>query len=136
MHASAVAAHVSLISGEKVGESWMHQFCACHPEIKVKWTTGLEKCRAQSLNPTAVGGFYDTLQDLLEKYNIPEENIYNMDEMGIQLGMGKQVRAFVDRDQKCVFQVEDGDRELVTVMECIWADGTAIPPSVIFKGAR
>lgn len=59
-----------------------------------------------------------------------------MDEKGIQLGMGKRVRAFVDRDQTSVTQVEDGDRELVTMIECVCADGTAIRPGAVFKGAR
>ncbi|KZP14232.1 CENP-B protein, partial [Athelia psychrophila] len=59
-----------------------------------------------------------------------------MDEKGIQLGVGKRVLALVDRDQKVVQQVEDGNRELVTVIECVCADGTAIPPSVVYQGAR
>lgn len=42
--------------------------------------------------------------------------------------------ALVDRDQKTAYQVEDGNRELVTVMECVSADGTALPPSVIYQG--
>jgi len=36
----------------------------------------------------AVADFYETLNGVLERYNIPEENIYNMDEKGIQLGVG------------------------------------------------
>jgi hypothetical protein len=107
-----------------------------HPELKLKWTTGLEHCHAQALNPTTVGGFYDNLKDILDKYDIPEENIYNMDEKGIQLGMGKRVHAMVDRDQKTVHQMEDGNQELVTVIECVCANGTAIRPSVVFKGIR
>jgi len=109
LHASAVAAHASVISGEPIGENWVHRFRARHSDLKLKWTTGLEKCRAQALNENNVTEFHDKLQELVDKYNIPEENIYNMDEKGIQLGMGKRVRAFVDRDQKCVYQVEDGD---------------------------
>jgi hypothetical protein len=136
LHASAVAQHATAISGTKVGEHWVHRFRTRHPELKAKWTTGLEKCRAQALNPTAVAGFYDTLEEVLEKYEITEENIYNMDEKGIQLGIGKKVLAMVDRDQKTVQHVEDGNRELVTVIECVCADGTAIPPSVVFQGAR
>ena len=100
----------------------------------MKWTTGLEKCRAQALNPATVSSFYDTLNDLMTKYEITKENIYNMDGKGIQLGMGKRVCAMVDRDQKTVYQVEDGDCELVTVIECVSADGTSIQPSVVFKG--
>ena len=59
-----------------------------------------------------------------------------MDEKGIQLGLGARVLALVDRDQKTVYQVEDGDRELVTMIECVAADGTAIRPSVVVKGVR
>ena len=81
-------------------------------------------------------GFYDHLQHLREKYDIPDENIYNMDEKGIQLGMGKRVCALVDRDQKTVHQVKDGNCELVTIIECVCADGTAIHPSAVFKGAH
>ena len=89
LHASAVALHASAISGMQVSERWVARFCTRHPELKAKWTTGLEQCRAQSLNRAAVAGFYDHLQHLREKYDIPDENIYNMDEKGIQLGMGK-----------------------------------------------
>ncbi|THV07191.1 CENP-B protein [Dendrothele bispora CBS 962.96] len=32
--------------------------------------------------------------------------------------------------------LEDGDRELVTIIECISADGTPIHPSLVFKGTR
>ena len=34
--------------------------------------------------------------------------MYNIDEKGIQLGVGKRTLVLVDRDQKNVHQVEDG----------------------------
>lgn len=89
LHASAVAQHATVISGKTIGERWAGRFCAHHPDLKMRWTSGLEKCRAQSLNKVAVGGFYDMLEELQEVNDIPDENIYNMDEKGIQLGMGK-----------------------------------------------
>lgn len=59
-----------------------------------------------------------------------------MDEKGCQMGKGQRARVLVDRDQKDVQTLEDGDRELVTVIECVSADGTAIRPGIIFKGIR
>ena len=88
LHASAVAHHALAISGTPVSEHWVHQFCSCHSDLKSKWTKGLEKCCAQSLNPAAVSSFYDVLESLLDEYKITEENIYNMDEKGVQLGIG------------------------------------------------
>ena len=100
----------------------------------MKWTSNLEKCQAQVLNPTAISEFYDILEELIDEYEITEGNIYNMDEKGIQLGMGKHVCAFVDHDQQSIAQVEDGDRELVTLTQWVCADGTAIWPGAVFKG--
>ncbi|KAF9470613.1 hypothetical protein BDN70DRAFT_770952, partial [Pholiota conissans] len=60
----------------------------------------LESCRARALNKTQVTEFFDILQDLITQYKIKPHNLYNMDEKGIQLGIGKRVKVLVDRDQK------------------------------------
>jgi len=96
----------------------------------------LECCRARALNQTHVTGFFDILTKLVEEYNIVPENIYNMDEKGIQMGVGKSTLVLVDRNQKTVYQLENGNRELVTVIETVCADRTALRPSVIYKGQR
>jgi hypothetical protein len=59
-----------------------------------------------------------------------------MDEKGVQLGVGKRVVAIVDRDQKNVYNLENGNRELVTIIEMVCADGSALQPTVIFEGKR
>jgi len=74
------------------------------------------------------------LEDTIKSYNIPAENIYNMDEKGIQLGIGQRVKAFIDCDQTDVYSVEDGNRELVTMVETISADGWSMHPSTIYQG--
>ena len=136
MTTAMIIDHVADIVGHSVGESWVKRFKAHHPELKVKWSLTLEKCHAASLNPALVNEFYDLLEEVITTYNIPAENIYNMDEKGIQLGVGQKVKAFVDRDQKDVYSVEDGNRELVMVIEAVSADGSCLQPSVIYQGKR
>jgi hypothetical protein len=136
MTTKTVADHVADILGQAVSKSWVKRFKARHPELKLKWTSTLEKCRAASLNPVLVNEFYDLLEEVIIGYGITAENIYNMDEKGIQLGVGQKVKAFVDRDQKDVYSVEDGNRELVTVIETVSADGSCLQPSVIYQGKR
>ena len=136
LSASTITDHASILAGEQIGPSWHGRFMERHPDLKTRWTWGLEKCRATNLNRPTVNNFYDIYDDLITKYNIPQENIYNMDEKGVQLGVGKRVAAIVDRDQKAVYSVEDGDRELVTIIETVCADGTALKPTVIFQGKR
>ena len=134
--ATAITDYVADIAGCAVGESWVRCFKAHHPELKVKWSSMLEKCCAASLNPALVNEFYDLLEDTIKGYNIPPENIYNMDKKGIQLGIGQKVKAFIDRDQKDVYSIQDGNRELVTAIETVSADGSSLQPSVIFQGKR
>ena len=76
------------------------------------------------------------LTDVMKEFNILPENLYNMDEKGIQLGIGARITAIIDRDQQTVYSIEDGNRELVTVIETICVDGSVLHPSVIFQGQR
>jgi hypothetical protein len=133
---STLATYASEIFGKPIGVSWPKRFLARHADLKVKATTSLEKCRAKALNPAAVKGFYDTLEAVIEEFSIKSEHTWNMDEKGIQLGIGAKISAIIDRDQSTVYSVEDGNRELVTVIEAVCANGTALIPSVVFQGVR
>lgn len=86
---SAVTDHAAAISGTKIGQSWPQRFMACHPDLKMRWSWSLEKCCANNANPATISCFYDIYKEVVKEYNIPTENIYNMDEKGIQLGVGK-----------------------------------------------
>ena len=124
------------ISGVRVGQTWPYRFLSRHPSLKVRWSRSLEKCRANNLNRATVSHFFELLKEIIEQYGITKPNMYNMDEKGFQMGVGKRVASIVDRDQKEVYNIEGGDRELVTVIECVGADGFLLDPSVIFKGTR
>lgn len=59
-----------------------------------------------------------------------------MDKKSIQMRVGKRTMVFVDCDQKgAVYHIEEGNCELVTIIETVCADKTALHSSVIFKGA-
>jgi len=133
---TSVALCAGAISGKQIGASWPKRFRKRHPDLKMKKTVGLEKARAKALNETTVKEFFDMIVDVIKEYNILPENIYNMDEKGIQLGIGARITAMIDRDQQTVYSLEDGNRELVTVIETICADGSILHPSVIFQGLR
>ena len=133
---SALADHAAAIAGTSIGHSWPNRFLGQHPDLKMRWSRSLEKCRANNANPATIRHFYDMYEEVVKEFNIPKENVYNMDEKGIQLGVGKRVTSIIDRDQKEVYNIEDGNRELVTMIETVCADGSTLPPSAIFKGAR
>jgi hypothetical protein len=71
------------------------------------------------------------------EHNIPPRNEYNMDEKGVQIGGGKKGsgRKFIcGRKQRASIRLRSTNLELVTVVECISADGEALPPSFILSG--
>lgn len=131
---STLITYASEISGKQIGNLWPKRFLARHADLKIKPTTSLEKCRAKALNQTAVKGFYDILEKVVDEFDITPENTWNMDEKGVQLGIGAKVAATIDCDQASVYLVEDGNRELVTIIEAVSANGMALISSVIFQG--
>ena len=132
----SVAQCAGEISGQHIGGSWPKRFLKRHPDLRMKKTVGLEKARAKGLNQTVVHEFFNMLADVINEYSILPENLYNMDEKGIQLGIGARITAMIDRSQKMAYSIEDGNREpweLVTIIEAICADGSILYPSVIFR---
>jgi hypothetical protein len=126
----------SQISKRYIGVHWTYQFLKRNPTLTTRWTVGLESCRAQALNRPTTEEFYDIYESVCKETGAPKENRYNMDEKGVELGDGDRVKAFVDRDQKTAYQVGDGNRELVTMIETVCADGSYCPTTAIFKGKR
>ncbi|KAF8234248.1 DDE-domain-containing protein [Tricholoma matsutake] len=122
---STLTKYASEILGKLIGESWPKRFLARHPDLKAK-----------ALNQTAVDGFYNILEDIVVEFGIKQENPWNMDEKGVQLGIGVKVTAIIDHDQATIYSVEDGNHELVTIIEAVCADGTALIPLVIFQGVH
>ncbi|KAF5356505.1 hypothetical protein D9757_014230 [Collybiopsis confluens] len=136
---SAIANHASDIAGIEIGKNWIHNFRKRHQDLRTSWTSSLEECRARALTPQAVAGFYDLLYSIVNKPGedpIPPENIYNADEKGVQVGVGEKSKVLIDRDQKLVQSMAHGNKDLITIIECVAADGTFLPPFIIFEGVR
>jgi hypothetical protein len=131
-----IRAKAKALSSKDVGENWIYRFMMRHPELKPLWANKMDSARANALNPEVVADFYETLRGELVKHGIPPENIFNADEKGIMCGDDEQVKVFVNRNQKTVVQPTQQHHELTTVMECVCADGSAIPPMFIFKGIK
>ncbi len=124
-------------SGFSVGKAWVSRFLEMHSKlIAVYWSKPLDRTRANGLNPTAVGWYFDTLEELERSHKIPMENWYGADESGIALGVAETAAVIGAAGQKQQHKQHDGDREIVTVLETVCADGTVLRPVVVFKGVN
>jgi hypothetical protein len=58
-----------------------------------------------------------------------------MDEKGFLLGIALKVKVICRRGRKNPRYSQDGNREMVTVIECVSAAGKVLPPMYIYKGS-
>jgi len=59
-----------------------------------------------------------------------------MDEKHFLLGQALKVKVIYRRGRKNLHYTKDGNSEMVTVIECISADGRVILPRYIYKGGK
>jgi len=59
-----------------------------------------------------------------------------MDEKGFLLGQAQKVKVICCRGWKGPHYAQDGNREIVTVIQCISSDGRVIPPMYMYNGSR
>ena len=120
---------------EGLGKNWATRFITKHHErIGMYWSSSLDSSRGRAVNPITKDDYFDLLKNIREEYNIPDELVYGADETGIQTGIGVTERVIGPTGSKIQHQQRSGNRENITVLPTICADGTTIPPTVIFKG--
>jgi hypothetical protein len=80
--------------------------------------------------------YFELLHTRTTEFNVLPENTYNMDEKGFMTGViGKSKRVFdkvLHKEGRFKQASHVGNRDWVTVIGAICADGTTLPPAVIF----
>jgi len=122
-----------------VGQNWVYRFVEKHKKhLKPCWARPLDEQRAQAANPATNADYFAKLGEVLNgkegKEKIREEDIYGVDETGVQQGLGVKEWVYGDPTRTFQHQKRSGGRENITVIATICADGTAtVPPAVIYK---
>ena len=74
----------------------------------------------------------------METCSITTENIYNFDEKGFLIGLGSATKHIMVRAALKSGQIlgasQDGSREFISLLACICADSTYLPPTLIYEG--
>ncbi|CDO74679.1 hypothetical protein BN946_scf184671.g2 [Trametes cinnabarina] len=129
---------VKRVSGSKRTPSrkWLNRFLARHQELKLGKPSGLDPKRAQAFNEVTVERHFELLRKVMEEHQIPWDHVYNMDEKGIQRGRRnvEQEKYILHRSERPVYKLRSANLELVTVIECVCANGESLKPAFIFPG--
>jgi hypothetical protein len=119
----------------KLESNWIETFITRHrARIQGHWSRPLDTQRAQCLNPEAVEGWFDLILKFIVNTGIRPEDIYGMDESGFPPLDPRRMKVYGARGTKTQHKQGGADRENVTAIITICADGTALAPTIIFKG--
>jgi hypothetical protein len=120
---------------DPVGPRWASNFVKRQPELSTRILRRYDYQRAKCEDSIAINAWFSLVKNTIAKYGIRSDDIYNFDETGFMMGMiapGMVVTGTERR--KNPKKVQPGNREWVTVIETINAEGWALPLFIILAG--
>jgi len=118
-----------------LGKNWATCFIMKHCDrLGMYWSSAMDSSQGQAVNPITKAEYFKLLKEVREEYDIQDELVYGADETGIQMGIGVTERIIGPAGAKIQHQQQSGNRENITVLPTICADGTSVPLTVIYKG--
>jgi hypothetical protein len=128
----------SLICGSEPGKNWSAGFRRRHQSLldcRYLNTLDLERHKAESQN--SFRHCFNILKRKIDQYGIQPRNCYNMDEKGFFVGHLQKVQRIFPKalmkQQKFLGAGQDGYGEWITLVATVCADGTSLPPALIYK---
>jgi hypothetical protein len=127
------------VAQEEVGTRWVSLFLARNkPNLTSQWTTGMDRNRLMADTKGRYNLYFHLLHSKMSEYNFEAENTYNMDEKGFLIGITtRSERVFSTalwETKEVTAAMQDGNREWITLLTCVCADGTALEPALIHEG--
>lgn len=119
-----------------LGEHWVPRFLARQPDLHIRKTQTLAFDRKNAHCEHNITIWFSKLEDVKKKYGIADEDFYNMDETGFQVGMDGSRWIVTREPTRKVYVATSNDRTLVSSIETICANGDILPPMLILPGKQ
>ncbi|KAJ8929032.1 hypothetical protein NQ314_018343 [Rhamnusium bicolor] len=123
---------------KKAGQDWFLSFMKRHPKLAVRKAQGLSTARAKGMTRQECAKYFELLGNVLRENNLlnTPQKIFNLDETGLQLNNnpGKVVTNKGAKMVNCITTAEKG--ETISIITCVNAEGSFLPPCCIFKGKK
>ncbi len=118
-----------------VGENWVRRLLDGHPQLKTSYSRKYDYQRALHEDPEKISGWFVRVQKTIAEYGILNDDIYNFDETGFQMGIASTSKVVTRSDRRNrPIVVQPGNREWTTAIECINATGWSLDPMILLKG--
>ncbi|KAF2627260.1 hypothetical protein BU25DRAFT_310567, partial [Macroventuria anomochaeta] len=131
---------------KSISDTWVSNFLHRHSDTLLykcgaelcasQWCTAMDKQRHYANSPAKYEQYFKLLHYTLTKYEVEPRDTYNMDEKGFAISLvGRSKSIFSKQSYKAgknKQSLQDGNREWVTLLASVCADGSALPPGLIF----
>ena len=120
----------------RAGKDWVRGYFKRFGDLSVRTPQGTNISRAVGFNRPKVQQFFDLYKDVLQKHQYLPSHIWNMDESGVST-VHEPGKIVATKGAKQVSKMTSGERgPTVTVICCMNAAGTYVPPMMIFPRKR
>jgi hypothetical protein len=98
-----------------LGHDWYLKYLRRHPRLKTKKSRAMDQSRKDAGTYETLDHWFNLFNNTKAEYGVPDDDVYNMDEKGEE-----------------ATSAHPGNREWVTIIECIGGSGYVLAPFVIF----
>jgi hypothetical protein len=124
----------------ELGKNWVDRFIK-RQNLSAVFSRQLDCQRAFNNDPDICIQWFQFFRQTFLRFHIRHRNMYNFDEKGVLLGIAKTAKVILSAKdyrtrafRKSVKQ--PGNRDSVSLIEGFCADGTVLPPFLIWKGKQ
>jgi hypothetical protein len=119
------------------GRKWFNNFLRRNPDISLRTPEATSIGTVKGFNRKSVSECFHILKTAFEKNHFPDNRVFNCDETGVTIVQGKQVKIVAKKGKKQIGALSSAERgSLVTVVTCMSAGGSYVPPLIIFPRKR
>lgn len=112
---------------------WIPHFLKRNPRVASIVCKKIQAVRAKSADPQQLRAFIEKFEHTRKRLNVATEDIYNMDETGLALGVCTNTIVIASSEKKAYVK-SPKNREWVSIIECVSAAGQKLRYAAIFEG--
>ncbi|KAJ5543880.1 hypothetical protein N7494_005159 [Penicillium frequentans] len=116
----------------KRAKRWLER----HPQYRIRRRKSLDIERKRAHDVNLIREWFTRLRAAIDAHGIQPLDIYNFDETGFQIGVGRDQWIITREPRRKIVAGVHTNREYVTVVEAISTDGFIIPPLIILSAQQ
>jgi hypothetical protein len=117
-----------------LGDHWIKRFLQRHLEYRRRRRRALDIEHQRAVDKNVLRRLFENYKTLVDQHGVQPGDIYNFDETGFLIGVGRDQWIFTREPRRKIISGSCTNREYITVVEAVSADGFVIPPLIILSG--